>query len=318
MPFGPRSLYLALSAVLLIVGILDGRRVLRRHPGVTIDNILHRKPRILLGITLTLVLVVPVGVIHSSATHRWLLPLPLQAVAPQLFWGGVLAVSSYLVGLGGSVGILTRHPKWKMLLVAALCLEGSLILTLARNQELAAPHLLAEVDDDGVIRQTRSYSSAAAATANLLARLGRPHTEQEMAELLGTTIQGTSPAQVYYGLEKLGLSCKLREIPVQVDTASNETYHDYRELEPPAILFVNDPSAGPEGHAVLYWANDERGNAIVLDSLHGRWVWDYLSLGKVWNGHAIECHLPGWKPPEVPTAGTVQAETPPDSPEAMR
>ncbi len=289
MPFGPRSVYLIISVLLLVIGYFDGRRILKRRPELTIDNILHKIPYILPAVILILIAVVPLGVINSNQTLLWMLPLPLQAVAPQLFWGGVLIVASYIVGLSTSVGFITQHPKRRMMLIAAFCLEGSLIVTLAKNYEPAAPYLLAEIDKDGVIRQTRSYSCAPAACANLLKKLGKTTTEQDMAEFLGTTVKGTTPAQIFYGLSKMGFECTLKEIQPKHDPSTEETYCRYEEITPPAILFVDDPTAGPEGHAVLYWKNDKHGNAIILDSLHGQWKWEPLSLGKVWRGHAIEC-----------------------------
>ena len=142
-----------------------------------------------------------------------------------------------------------------------------------------APLLKHKQTSYGVILQSSGVSCAAASAANIARRHGRPATEKQMAAALGTTtLAGTSASQVIYGMRAVGFACRR----VKVAGA------DPSRLKLPAMLFVDHPLVGPEGHAVALMALDQ-GQAEVWDPLWGRRLFSPAQLRHSWHGMAIEC-----------------------------
>lgn len=129
---------------------------------------------------------------------------------------------------------------------------------------------------DGVIRQTSSFSCAAASLANVAARRGIPMAEREAAERLGTTVTGTSPGQLLHALAELGLAPRI------VETSRSSA----GEVPSPAILFVDHPAVGRERHVVALMAvHGERFE--VWDPLAGKMLLSADDLWRVWHGVGI-------------------------------
>ena len=99
-----------------------------------------------------------------------------------------------------------------------------------------------------------------------------------MAERLGTTVLGTSPAEVIEGLAELGIACRRFEREDADPTA----------LAAPAMLFVDHSATGPESHAVAFLGMDGR-RALVVDPLGGLYKVTPERLSARWHGHALEC-----------------------------
>ena len=99
-----------------------------------------------------------------------------------------------------------------------------------------------------------------------------------MARLMGTSMLGSSAAQIVIGMEAAGLSAR------KVQVADS----DHEGLSPPAMLFVDNPFTGPESHAVALLEIEE-GRALIWDPLTGA----MMDLSKeesrrFWRGRAIE------------------------------
>ena len=129
---------------------------------------------------------------------------------------------------------------------------------------------------DGVILQTTDSTCAAASLANVATHLDMPHTEADMAALMGTTAFGTDIAQVYGGLRRLGL----RGNAVLVQD------RDYHALHSPAILFV-DYGNEPLGHAICYMGEKD-GRAEIWNPQGGKSFQTQQQLAGSWRGHAME------------------------------
>jgi ABC-type bacteriocin/lantibiotic exporter with double-glycine peptidase domain len=143
--------------------------------------------------------------------------------------------------------------------------------------EPVAPELVERVSD-GIVMQMSGASRAAASAANLVRAYGIERTEREIAELLGTTKFGTSPAQVMEGLGKLAFSCAKA---VHADL-------DPRRVRVPAVLLLPPGAGSNAGHAVLL-AGLDGDDVLVLDPLAGRQRLTRVELGRRWKGHAVEC-----------------------------
>lgn len=98
-----------------------------------------------------------------------------------------------------------------------------------------------------------------------------------MAELLGTNVMGTSPAQIIRGMAKLGI--RLRKADIQG--------RDPCALRCPAMLFVDHPSTGSESHLmVLFGVRDHV--CDLSDPLVGKLRIPEKKLRSMWRGKALE------------------------------
>lgn len=274
----PFPLWANVLAVLagLVVGVLDARRLRRRHPGLGLQTAL-RHARYLYAAP---VLLVGLGAAHYALQGRadlwWSLPTWLEVRWLGVIWGAILAVFALLFGLALALAFAERHgERWKALVAALLCI-GAVEHAVWKFSRPVAPDLRDEVRD-GVVLQTSGVTCAAASAANLLRATGRPATEREMAAAFGTTTLGTSAGQVVEGLRALGYACDKVEVA------------DASALPLPAILFVDHAQAGPEGHAVALMAAAER--VEVWDPLVGRVLQSRSDLARVWRGRAVACRF---------------------------
>jgi len=188
-----------------------------------------------------------------------------------------VAVISYFAGATTRVAFLERHRgRWMVLVAVVVGLACGMILyrTWTHAEPIVLP--IARVTEDGVILQTSPMSCSAAACANIAQCYGIHKTEQEMANILGTTSRGTTIAAKIHGMASLGFRCVKRYIRDL----------DAKRLHAPALLLV-DSVGGPDGHTVAYMGND--GNTLeIWDPLFGRSRWGEGELREIWRGRAIE------------------------------
>jgi len=103
-------------------------------------------------------------------------------------------------------------------------------------------------------------------------------TEESAARLLGTTTAGTSRGQMRFALHQLGIPFEERNDPRLTPA----------ELPAPALLMVDHPAVGREGHMVMYAGRSEGGYEI-WDPLTGRVEWSEREARSRWHGRAFSC-----------------------------
>jgi hypothetical protein len=190
-----------------------------------------------------------------------------------------------LVLFGGLSGFLLKlafaeeHPRrmrYRVRIVLGNVLLG--ILVAAQNTPVAP--LLADAELDGRVLQTSAFSCGPACVATVARSLGRPLTETQASQLLGTAFSGTTFGQTRYALGRLGIA--------------NRTLDGKRplgDIVPPALLAVDQIYAGPERHLVVLTKQD--GDvAVIFDPLTGLQRWPARKLAAIWHGHGIECSKP--------------------------
>jgi hypothetical protein len=207
----------------------------------------------------------------------WYLPILIEYYLTPLGWTIELSLMTFAIAGISMLSFLEHHrARWILIgmsLVFFICAE-SLFQNYARdvvpdtgNQRISA---------DGLLLQTSGSTCAPTACANVARFFGKEISEKEMVELLGTKEHGTSPAQIIYGMQKLGFMCKKRYI-------HNE---DIAQLHTPAILLVNW-SNEVDGHVVVYnGIMDEK--AEIWDPVSGKYLLKLSLLNSKWHGRAIE------------------------------
>ena len=271
-------------ATILLVSLAGGgwlaAETLRRAPEATVET-LHRSAigRVVMALCLVGVAIVGLFVLsHVSDRVAQTLPLLFQRYAELLIWAGVVIIFGFLSGYVCVVALRTQYRQSRLLLLATgLCNVGFLVLCV-RFQSPVAHELVARRTEDGVILQSSDASCAAATLANVASRFGLQRTEAELARLLGTTSFGSTPGQMRYALAELGI--EYRTLNCRTPRLG--------EVRTPAVLFVDHPSVGSEGHAVGYFGRVGELYEI-WDPLVGKVLWSEPKSRERWHGNGIEC-----------------------------
>jgi predicted double-glycine peptidase len=274
----PIWLNILLILLFVTLAIIEHRRLIVSDPSLDMKTVLKRAPYLYVLIPLSLILLV---IANLNRPHLlWNLPLWLQYHYTALTWGGILAIFAFVFSLAAAVAMRTRHrERWKIVIAGILLIFVIQVIQWNYTRPIA-PRLKNIVATSGTVMQTSNSSCAAASGASIARTFGIQKTEKQMAELFGTTVGGTSGAQVIYGMKKIGFSCN----KVEVLNSKLE------KLNSPAMIFIDNQFTGPESHAVAYMGFN-KDKAEIFDPLEGRRFLSKNQLAMVWHGRGIEFRL---------------------------
>jgi predicted double-glycine peptidase len=274
----PLWLNILLIIGFVLVGSMECRRLFAKDASLKMKTVLRRAPYLYILIPLSLILLVVANLNRPALI--WNLPLWIQYHYTALTWGGILAIFAFVFSLATIVAIRTHHgERWKIVIAGILLIFVIEIIQWNYTRPIA-PRLKNIVASSGTVMQTSNASCAAASAASIARSFGIQKTEKEMAELFGTTVAGTSGAQVIYGMRKIGIASKKVEVPDS----------DSERLKFPAMIFIDNQFTGPESHAVAYMGVNQD-KAEILDPLEGMRLLTKSQLAKIWHGRGIEFRL---------------------------
>ena len=274
----PLWLNILLIIGFIFVGLMECRRLFSKDPNLNVKTALSKAPYLYVLIPLSIILLVIANLNRPALI--WNLPLWIQYHYTALTWGGILAIFAFVFSLASAVAIRTRHrERWKIVVAATLLILVVEVIQWNYTRPIA-PRLKNIVASSGTVMQTSNASCAAASAASIARTFGIQKTEKEMAELFGTTVAGTSGAQVIYGMRKIGIASKKVEVPDS----------DPERLKSPAMIFIDNQFTGPESHAVAYMGLN-KDKAEIWDPLEGRRFFTKDQLAKIWHGRGIEFRL---------------------------
>ncbi len=260
------------------LGLLEARRVQRagvrelRHAGQRVRYLYALLPILLLCL-------VGLFLMQTMRDLWWRLPLLVEYSFLPLVWGAILGCFGFLFSLVCGLAWRLGDPTRRRLVVASLLMVVAAEVAHWQYARLAAPGLRHLATSDGVVLQSSDATCAAASAANLLRLSGVQATERQLAVRFGSSVLfGTSIAQVVFGLRELGYDCRrFAEDP------SSESSPPL-----PALLLVDHPAVGEEGHLVL--ATRRQGQRLeVLDPLTGRRELSRSELRRRWHGRGLHC-----------------------------
>jgi hypothetical protein len=271
----PIYLNIILLILFVFTGFMESRRLFRRDPDLDMKTALKRAPYLYVLIPVSIILLV---VANINRPHLiWNLPLWLQYHYTALNWGAILAIFSFIFSLASAIAFRTGHrERWKLVIAGVLLIGVVQAMQWSYTRPIA-PLLKDVFGSSGLVFQSYNSSCAAASGASIARTFGLEKTEKEMAELFGTTMGGTSGAQVIYGMRKIGFACNKVEI---LDC-------DPQKLQAPAMIFIDNQFTGPESHAAAYLGLDT-GKAEIWDPLEGKRLLRKNELRKIWHGRGIE------------------------------
>jgi len=274
----PLWLNIVLIIGFILVGYMECRRLFAKDPHLDMKTVLRRAPYLYILVPLSILLLVVANLNRPALI--WNLPLWIQYHYTALTWGGILAIFAFVFSLASAVAIRTRHrERWKIVVAATLLILVVEVIQWNYTRPIA-PRLKNIVASSGTVMQTSNASCAAASAASIARTFGIQKTEKEMAELFGTTVAGTSGAQVIYGMRKIGIASKKVEV---LDS-------DSERLKSPAMIFIDNQFTGPESHAVAYMGLN-KDKAEIWDPLEGKRFLTKDQLAKIWHGRGIEFRL---------------------------
>jgi predicted double-glycine peptidase len=262
----------------IFLGSVECTRLFKKDANLEMKTVLKRAPYLYVLIPLSLILLVVANL--NRPRLIWNLPLWLQYHYTALTWGGILAIFTFIFSLASAVAIRTRHrERWKIVIAGILLIFVIQVIQWNYTRPIA-PRLKNIVATSGTVMQTSNASCAAASGASIVRSFDMQKTEKQMAELFGTTVGGTSGAQVIYGMREIGFSCN----KVEVSDSNPEN------LSAPAMVFIDNQFTGPESHAVAYMGFN-KDKAEIFDPLEGRRFLSKNQLAKIWHGRGIEFGL---------------------------
>ena len=261
----PSWLNILLIIGFILVGSMECRRLFAKDANLDMKTVLKRAPYLYALIPLSIILLIVASLNRPALI--WNLPLWLQYHYTALSWGGIVAIRTH------------HRERWKIVIAGILLIFVIQFIQWNYTRPIA-PRLKDIVAASGTVMQTSNSSCAAASGASIARTLGIQKTEKQMADLFGTTVGGTSGAQVIYGMRQIGFASKKVEVPDS----------DPERLKSPAMIFIDNQFTGPESHAVAYMGLN-KDKAEIWDPLEGKRFLTKNQLAKIWHGRGIEFRL---------------------------
>lgn len=270
-----------LLAVQLIgtgIGVVLGGRITLRFPDIQLESLLRRVPVLRVLTVFGAVVVAAVMALEASDSLCQWLPLLWQRHRAAANWMMASGLFGLACGFLLAIAVQTRHDQRRLVLAATMAGHALFAITHFEKHGDVSAQLWVRQTSDGIVLQSHGATCTAATLANIARRYGPALDERGAVRLLGTTTGGTSPGQMRYALDRLGIPFR---------TLNVRTLH-LADVSAPAILFIDHPVVGREGHSVAYMGPAGDGFEI-WDPLTGRELWSTTDVESRWHGNGIEC-----------------------------
>jgi peptidase C39-like protein len=267
----------SVAAVALAIGALAGRRLGRR--GVTLTRLIDPHP---LRCAVLLAATIAAGTLLALGDRLTWTPELVLLYSEEYAWPALRFSGWVMLGLLPALEWRNVREGRAGRVAAAMLALAIGVGHLAYLAQPVSDALHRTRERDGVVLQTTSYTCAPASIATL-ARLARPGlrvSEREVAEMLGTTREGTSTLAEIRVMDALGLRPRF---------ARGLTVDSLVARGAPAVLHVDAPiRGGIARHAIaLLEVDPVRRTVTIGDPLRGRQVKRFEDLDRVWIGEAV-------------------------------
>jgi len=273
------STTLLLQTLSFITGLLLAKKAMEQSPKTVDFEKPYKNSKLLWLISLFSITII---LLNSFAFHydafSLTFPLLYQKYAMIITWGLIVSYLSFMSGFTLYVTHKIKPEKFRAYLVALILLN--ILLFINHYQKNAyGGNLVKDMNiTEQFVKQSTNFSCTSASISTITRGFGMAVSEKKVAELSRLTKLGANAGQVRYALDKLG---------IKYHTLTGK-FEDPNRLKAPAILYVDNPVVGFEGHAIVYLGKNH----------YGYEVWNpvgfkiYLSekeLREVWHGRGIEC-----------------------------
>ena len=274
-PFGTSLLS---GFLFLLVGIAVGKKTFVDSVDVTLENA-HTKSAIFYLSSMFLLVCFAVGVLFiRNDTFLAQTPLCFQKFSTLFVWSMFSVLITFASGYIFSLAFLLKKQMYTYLPSLLLLNILFFILFFRVNQPISSLVSSRPPQKRGFLQST-SYSCTSASIATIALRYGKDIDEKKVATISGLTKFGATAGQIRYTLDNLGLEYK----------NIINTHSKLKQIPPPALIFIDHPSVGKEGHAVVYEGYDE-GRYQIWDPLQGERSISAEQMEKIWHGNGVSAH----------------------------
>ena len=269
---------LAVQLMAMGIGVALGRRITSRIPDIQLESLFQRVP--LLHVVTVLgaaVLAAVMALEASDAPCQWL-PLLWQRHRAAANWMIASGLFGLAAGFLSAVAVRTGHDQRRLVLACTLAGHAIFAITHVQKYGDVSAWLSVRETPDGIVLQSHPATCTAATLANIARQSGLVLDERGAVRLLGTTSAGTNRGQMRYALERLGIPFRM------IDGRTTRL----GDVSAPAILCVDHPAVGREGHSVAYMGRVQD-RFEIWDPVSGRELWSEADAESCWHGHGIEC-----------------------------
>jgi len=273
------SLLLQISS--FVGGHFLAKQLIQNRPATLTFEQAHSSSKILWLVTILSLSFILLGsyAFHNDAFFLRF-PLLYQKYAMVITW---MVIVSYLAFLSGFVLTVTykiKREKFRPYLIALLILNVLLLINHQQKNSYGGD-LVKENNTSGMfIKQSTNFSCTSASISTISKVFDMNISEKYIAKLSRLTKLGANAGQVRFALNALGIKYH----------SLTGKFLNPNKIKVPAILYVDNPIVGFEGHAIVYLGK----------SHYGFEIWDpvglniYLSeeeIRKIWHGQGIECFV---------------------------
>jgi hypothetical protein len=266
----------------LLAGLLVAKKVIANNPSSTLTfEEAYQKSKLLWTVSFFCITVI---LLNSFAFHydAFFLTFPLlyQKYAMVITWVVIIAYLAFMSGFTLYVTHKVEDKKFKTYLLALLILNIALFINHYQKNAYAGAEVKKYNASERFIKQSTNFSCTSASICTMARGFDMSVSEKEVAQLSRLTSLGANAGQVRFALDKLGI--KYHSLTAE--------FSNPNKIKAPAILYVDNPIVGFEGHAIVYFGK----------SHYGYKIWDpvgldiYLSeeeLRSIWHGNGVECSL---------------------------
>ena len=275
--FNLMFLSIVLQIVSFFIGGWIGLETFKKNPNIDFDQA-YKESKPLIIISITLLILFSLGSLFTRFDDLLeILPLVLQRVAIVYCWTMMAIFISLMSGF--AIFLAYKLKKNFRTYLPSLVVLNILYMMLhfQTNNDVGDIITKSEKKNGGFL-QTTGYTCTSASVATVALKLGIDTTEKEVAILSRLTKFGANSGQIRYALNKLGINYE----------TLNGKYKKLEDVKPPAIIYVNYPTIGKDGHAIVY-LGVKNGGYKIWDPLKGKSFMSYQDIKKDWNGNGIRC-----------------------------
>ena len=262
-----------------ILGLFTAKHLIKHNSSHLTFETAFSSSKLFYFITLLSLSIILIGA-YSFHNDGFFLRFPLlyQKYAMIITWISILIYITFLSGFALVLTYKLKKEKFKTYLVALIILNIALLINHHQKNAYGGMEVKEHNSSEIFIKQSTNFSCTSASISTIAKTFDINVSEKEVAKISRLTKIGANAGQVRFTLEKLGIGYH----------SLTRKFTNPNKIKAPAILYVDNPIVGFEGHAIVYLGK----------SHYGYEIWDpvglniYLSeeeLKEIWHGNGIEC-----------------------------
>ena len=268
-----------LQFTMLLIGVVIAKKAYIENRDIEFDSA-HKESKLLITLSLVILLLFAISaVLNRFDSLLELTPLIYQKYGLIITWTLLAIFIGFVSGYVLFFAFTLKREKIYSHLASLILLNALFILGHNHINGYIGDRVKFSFVDKGKVLQTTNFSCTSASIATIARGFNIKADEKDAAVLSRLTRFGANSGQIRYALNRLG---------IKYETLNSSKYRELKEVKAPAILYVDHPVVGYEGHAVVYLGVD--GDKYqIWDPLRGDIFLSKERVEKDWHGNGIRC-----------------------------